>query len=70
MDQKTLTISVTFKMPSQMKIGTIFRSGDIIYVVTKVEYDDGTKPNRERGWRHSVRNATKSEQLLFDVMQT
>lgn len=53
-----------------MKIGTIFRSGDIIYVVTKVEYDDGTKPNRERGWRHSVRNATKSEQLLFDVMQT
>jgi hypothetical protein len=53
-----------------MEIGTIFRSGDMVYVVIKVEYDDGTILNRPKGWRHLVRAATADEKTLSDVLQT
>ena len=53
-----------------MEIGTIFRNGDIVYVVIEVKYDDGTNLNAPKGWRHLVRAATEDEKLLSDVLQT
>ena len=65
------TMSLSFKLPYQMEVGTIFRSGDIVYVVIKVRYDEGnTKLNMSKGWSHLVRAATEDEKTLSDVLQT
>ena len=63
-------MSLTFKLPSRMEIGTIFRSGDMVYAVIETSYDDGTISNRPKGWRHLVRAATEDEKTLSDVLQT